>query len=189
MHQDGRGACSPRSSQRTKPRVVIAPGNGCTDIDRANWYSWCARLLRSSGWCSEVVCCAFPDPHRAREKNAGLAADTPWRKTNGGFVTPHSGRRRRCPRRTGGRAARSAGSLQRGTTDEPQRPESCSRRIETWPAQARPGDVEAERTSDSACQPTAHCERSVRRVHVQSNVSANIQSSVSANIPAKPTTL
>ena len=52
----------------TRPRVVIAPGNGCANINSANWYRWAAELLESSGWCSEVVCRAFPDPHRAREK-------------------------------------------------------------------------------------------------------------------------
>ena len=50
-----------------KLRVVIAPGNGCSPIEDANWYTWCAHELRKTGLFKEVVCRSFPDPYAARE--------------------------------------------------------------------------------------------------------------------------
>eukprot|EP01052_Picozoa_sp_SAG31_P060357 SAG31_NODE_19540_length_599_cov_0.924000_1_plen_132_part_00 len=50
-----------------RPRMVIAPGNGCADIDSANWYRWAADTFSATGLFSEVVCRTFPDPFAARE--------------------------------------------------------------------------------------------------------------------------
>ena len=49
-------------------RIVIVPGNGCDDINDANWYAWLDKKLRDSGRFSEVLCKTMPDPHRARRK-------------------------------------------------------------------------------------------------------------------------
>jgi hypothetical protein len=48
------------------PRVVIVPGNGCGNIERANWYRWVARTLEAKGF--EVACQTMPDPNEAKEK-------------------------------------------------------------------------------------------------------------------------
>lgn len=46
------------------PKVIICPGNGCTNIRQSNWYGTLhARLLDQSIPC---VCENFPDPYRAR---------------------------------------------------------------------------------------------------------------------------
>ena len=47
-------------------RVAIVPGNGCDDINSANWYAWLDKRLRDSGKFEEVACQTMPDPHRAR---------------------------------------------------------------------------------------------------------------------------
>ena len=44
-------------------RVVILPGNGCTPIERCNWYSWLAAELRKDG--IDCSCQSMPDPYRA----------------------------------------------------------------------------------------------------------------------------
>ena len=47
-------------------RIAIVPGNGCDDINSANWYAWLDKRLRDSGKFEEVACQTMPDPHRAR---------------------------------------------------------------------------------------------------------------------------
>jgi predicted alpha/beta hydrolase family esterase len=45
-------------------KVVILPGNGCTNILQSNWYGWLQKTLLSQG----IDCAAknMPDPHKAR---------------------------------------------------------------------------------------------------------------------------
>ena len=50
-----------------RPRVVIAPGNGCRNVQKSNWYAEVARDLVATGAFSEVVLRNFPDPDVARE--------------------------------------------------------------------------------------------------------------------------
>jgi len=47
-------------------RVAIVPGNGCDDINQANWYAWLDKRLRDSGRFADVQCQTMPDPHKAR---------------------------------------------------------------------------------------------------------------------------
>lgn len=71
--QDGAGAASAGTgvssgSQAAAPqRVVIVPGNGCGQIQRANWYMWLKRALESRGY--EVHCQSMPDPNEAKESS------------------------------------------------------------------------------------------------------------------------
>lgn len=46
-------------------RVVIVPGNGCTDVSRSLWYGWLRDKLRQSG--VEVQLENMPDPFVAKE--------------------------------------------------------------------------------------------------------------------------
>jgi len=46
-------------------RVVIVPGNGCTDVSQSLWYGWLRDKLVQSG--VEVGLENMPDPHVARE--------------------------------------------------------------------------------------------------------------------------
>lgn len=56
------------SSARNITKCVIAPGNGCTDIREALWYSWVAKKLKQTGLFPDgVIACTFPDPVNARE--------------------------------------------------------------------------------------------------------------------------
>eukprot|EP01063_Lacrimia_lanifica_P025100 TRINITY_DN3288_c1_g2_i1.p1 TRINITY_DN3288_c1_g2~~TRINITY_DN3288_c1_g2_i1.p1 ORF type:complete len:217 (+),score=69.29 TRINITY_DN3288_c1_g2_i1:63-653(+) len=48
-------------------RVVILPGNGCTDVREANWYGWLEERLASDGRLRPVLE-EMPDPHRARRR-------------------------------------------------------------------------------------------------------------------------
>ena len=51
-----------------KPRLVIVPGNGCTNTEISNWYAWARDCLRGTGLFEEVVLPrAMPDPYRASE--------------------------------------------------------------------------------------------------------------------------
>jgi hypothetical protein len=51
-----------------RPRVVILPGNGCTDVYESNWYGWLAERLQSMpSFFSEVVLRDMPDPIDAKE--------------------------------------------------------------------------------------------------------------------------
>jgi predicted alpha/beta hydrolase family esterase len=47
-------------------RVVIVPGNGCTNIMQSNWYGWLKHSLDERG----VDCVAqnMPDPYKARRE-------------------------------------------------------------------------------------------------------------------------
>ena len=47
-------------------KVIIAPGNGCTNIRRSNWYGWLASELEKLS--VTVVCENFPDPINARRE-------------------------------------------------------------------------------------------------------------------------
>jgi len=49
-------------------KIVIVPGNGCTNIRRANWYDWLATSLEAElGSSFKVICETFPDPYEAKE--------------------------------------------------------------------------------------------------------------------------
>lgn len=50
------------------PRVIIVPGNGCSPVHNANWYSWMENELIQSGRFSEVLLKDMPDPDNARER-------------------------------------------------------------------------------------------------------------------------
>jgi predicted alpha/beta hydrolase family esterase len=48
-------------------KIVFLPGNGCGDIQRANWYATAAAALRSRfGESIEVICETMPDPDVAQ---------------------------------------------------------------------------------------------------------------------------
>jgi hypothetical protein len=53
-------------------RVAIVPGNGCTPVQRANWYGWLQKQLHRPPDV-EAVLREMPDPYVAREASA-LAA-------------------------------------------------------------------------------------------------------------------
>mmetsp|Transcript_41496 Transcript_41496/g.60864 ORF Transcript_41496/g.60864 Transcript_41496/m.60864 type:complete len:198 (-) Transcript_41496:392-985(-) len=50
-------------------RVVILPGNGCTNVRDSNWYSWLEQRLQSDNYIDEVVLRNMPDPNRARRSH------------------------------------------------------------------------------------------------------------------------
>ena len=52
-----------------KPRIMIVPGNGCTNVRNSNWYGWLADQLESLGLFSQVILQNMPDPYVAREKH------------------------------------------------------------------------------------------------------------------------
>lgn len=55
-------------SNHVHPRVVIVPGNGCSDVREANWYAFAETKLGSrTDIISEVVLRDMPDPMMARE--------------------------------------------------------------------------------------------------------------------------
>eukprot|EP00957_Ditylum_brightwellii_P169180 12877623-Ditylum_brightwellii.AAC.1 len=53
-------------------RVVILPGNGCTNVRNANWYGWLEQRLKTdsrpgvSFAPNDIILRDMPDPHRAR---------------------------------------------------------------------------------------------------------------------------
>lgn len=47
-------------------KVIIAPGNGCTQIRRSNWYGWLHDTLSKNGIAS--ICENFPDPYAAKRE-------------------------------------------------------------------------------------------------------------------------
>mmetsp|Transcript_24107 Transcript_24107/g.24363 ORF Transcript_24107/g.24363 Transcript_24107/m.24363 type:complete len:219 (+) Transcript_24107:70-726(+) len=49
------------------PRVIILPGNGCTPVNDANWYSFMANKLEKSTKFSEIILHDMPDPYEAKE--------------------------------------------------------------------------------------------------------------------------
>ncbi|CAE7263649.1 Rbbp9 [Symbiodinium natans] len=49
-------------------RCVIAPGNGCSPIQEANWYAWLASSLKRSRTFEEVHLRDFPDPDEAKRE-------------------------------------------------------------------------------------------------------------------------
>ncbi|XP_071490576.1 serine hydrolase RBBP9-like [Diadema antillarum] len=46
-------------------KVVIVPGNGCGDVENANWYAWLRDQLLKEG--IQVILRSMPDPEVARE--------------------------------------------------------------------------------------------------------------------------
>ncbi|XP_076437260.1 serine hydrolase RBBP9-like isoform X2 [Babylonia areolata] len=52
-------------AEKTQAKIVIAPGNGASEVKRCNWYGWLEKKLTSAG----VTCILrnFPDPIKARE--------------------------------------------------------------------------------------------------------------------------
>ena len=53
-------------SSGKQPRVIIVPGNGCTNVRTSNWYGWMQRRLIDSNLFSEVVVETMPDPYEAK---------------------------------------------------------------------------------------------------------------------------
>ena len=49
-------------------RCVIAPGNGCSPIQEANWYAWLASSLKRGRTFEEVHLRDFPDPDEAKRE-------------------------------------------------------------------------------------------------------------------------
>lgn len=49
------------------PRVIILPGNGCSNVQDANWYGEIQRELIRSKLFSEVILENMPDPYGAKE--------------------------------------------------------------------------------------------------------------------------
>eukprot|EP00501_MAST-03F_sp_TOSAG23-6_P001097 GSMAST32.ASY1.ANO1.1140.1 assembled CDS len=48
-------------------KCVIVPGNGCTNVESCNWYSWAQKELSESGFFpGGVILRTMPDPHKAR---------------------------------------------------------------------------------------------------------------------------
>eukprot|EP00445_Apocalathium_hangoei_P039485 CAMPEP_0203953284 /NCGR_PEP_ID=MMETSP0359-20131031/86684_1 /ASSEMBLY_ACC=CAM_ASM_000338 /TAXON_ID=268821 /ORGANISM="Scrippsiella Hangoei, Strain SHTV-5" /LENGTH=530 /DNA_ID=CAMNT_0050886533 /DNA_START=26 /DNA_END=1615 /DNA_ORIENTATION=+ len=60
-----RPAPEPSTVAARLKRVVIVPGNGCTNVRRSNWYGWLAGQLEAAG--VEVGIRNMPDPMTARE--------------------------------------------------------------------------------------------------------------------------
>mmetsp|Transcript_83470 Transcript_83470/g.190392 ORF Transcript_83470/g.190392 Transcript_83470/m.190392 type:complete len:98 (-) Transcript_83470:121-414(-) len=56
------------ASEMVARRLVIAPGNGCSDIRRSNWYGWLHDKVKSEGLFEEVKCENFPDPYDAKRE-------------------------------------------------------------------------------------------------------------------------
>eukprot|EP00640_Fibrocapsa_japonica_P006584 CAMPEP_0113946114 /NCGR_PEP_ID=MMETSP1339-20121228/54619_1 /TAXON_ID=94617 /ORGANISM="Fibrocapsa japonica" /LENGTH=185 /DNA_ID=CAMNT_0000952037 /DNA_START=49 /DNA_END=606 /DNA_ORIENTATION=+ /assembly_acc=CAM_ASM_000762 len=48
-------------------RVVIVPGNGCTDVLNSNWYGWLADEIRQKWPGVDVIVRDMPDPYVAKE--------------------------------------------------------------------------------------------------------------------------
>jgi uncharacterized protein len=46
---------------------IAVPGNGCTPVERCNWYSWTRDRVLADGIAEEVALKSMPDPHTARE--------------------------------------------------------------------------------------------------------------------------
>lgn len=49
----------------SKPKIIIVPGNGNTDIKKENWYAWVAKELKALG--HQVIAQNMPDPELARK--------------------------------------------------------------------------------------------------------------------------
>lgn len=49
-------------------RVVILPGNGCTDVYNSNWYGWMQMKLEETKMFSEVILENMPDPYEAKSE-------------------------------------------------------------------------------------------------------------------------
>uniref|UniRef100_A0A7S2I5I0 AB hydrolase-1 domain-containing protein n=1 Tax=Helicotheca tamesis TaxID=374047 RepID=A0A7S2I5I0_9STRA len=51
-------------------RVVILPGNGCTNVRQANWYGWLEQRFKTDAAtrfsAENIILRDMPDPHRAR---------------------------------------------------------------------------------------------------------------------------
>lgn len=49
-----------------KPKIILIPGNGNTDVEKHNWYAWVKKELQEKGY--EVLAHNMPDPELARSK-------------------------------------------------------------------------------------------------------------------------
>lgn len=54
--------------QNIKFALMILPGNGCTNIEKANWYSWLAKKLTLLYPSASIICKTMPDPIEAKEQ-------------------------------------------------------------------------------------------------------------------------
>jgi len=60
------------AKDKKSSKLIIIPGNGCSDIRNANWYQWLADTLKSDYTNTannlEIICETMPDPYTARAK-------------------------------------------------------------------------------------------------------------------------
>lgn len=56
-------------SKKPSFKLMIIPGNGCSNIEKANWYYWLSKNLQDKFPSSQIICSTMPDPFKAREKN------------------------------------------------------------------------------------------------------------------------
>ena len=60
------------NATKLSSKLIIIPGNGCSDIRNANWYQWLADTLKSDYKHTannlEIICETMPDPYTARAK-------------------------------------------------------------------------------------------------------------------------
>lgn len=47
-------------------RVLILPGNGCSNVHSSNWYGWLEKKLVKDARIDQVILKNMPDPYRAR---------------------------------------------------------------------------------------------------------------------------
>lgn len=55
-------------SNNSKFRVVIVPGNGCTDTMRSNWYGWAVKTLKATNFFEDVLAPDMPSPLAAERE-------------------------------------------------------------------------------------------------------------------------
>jgi hypothetical protein len=60
------------AEEKKSSKLIIIPGNGCSDIRNSNWYQWLADNLKSDYKNTannlEIICETMPDPYTARAK-------------------------------------------------------------------------------------------------------------------------
>src|SRR5690348_10135778 len=49
-------------------KLMIIPGNGCDNINDANWYYWLATKLKIEFPQADIICRTMPDPYEAKEE-------------------------------------------------------------------------------------------------------------------------
>lgn len=52
---------------KNKNCIMIIPGNGCSPVEKANWYSWLANSLVPLFPSFDIILKDMPDPNKARE--------------------------------------------------------------------------------------------------------------------------